>query len=64
MAYENMDTDIVQGEKDHDTDDGETSAVHSVQLYLAVTVKTVCRHVTETLMVGCFTCDQTETHTC
>lgn len=30
----------------------------------AVTVKTVCRHVTETLMVGCVTCDQTETHTC
>lgn len=34
-AYENMDTDIVQGEEDHHTDDeGETSAVHSVQLYL------------------------------
>lgn len=30
----------------------------------AVIVKTVCRHVTETLMVGCVTCDQTETHTC
>lgn len=30
----------------------------------AVTVKNICRHVTETLMVGCVTCDQTETHTC
>lgn len=65
-AYETMDTDIVQGEEGHHTDDeGETSAAHSTFFYrAAATVKTVCRHVTETLMVGRVSRDQTEMHTC